>query len=302
MYSRISHGRRGSIEGTSFADNPLLAARDLTNVQIVGDRAVIPLLPRWPVLFRGLRTFGRVVYFCRNRGAALGRLGAYPAIWTTPCGRNASDGDRSLKFFFPAWASAFVTVEQQEADWLYGVEFLDFHGDMIHRVFLTSGSDLDAFRWWIDINQASNPRAGLGLEVRSPARGRDPTFRARPLGHLSWDNFRRLLRAMIETEACVRISVANQGLVQSVSIRPSRLREDRSTIYFGDEAVGLQLRVNQLAEISLYRSTRFSEWRLQVYELEGFPACAIELERGEASRQLDFLFTEGERSRTEPDE
>jgi hypothetical protein len=45
--SRISPGSRGSIENTAFAANPLLAAENLANAQVVGGRALIPLLPRW---------------------------------------------------------------------------------------------------------------------------------------------------------------------------------------------------------------------------------------------------------------
>ena len=95
MRSRISRNR-GSIESTAFAANPLLAAGNLANAQTNGGRALIPLLPRWAVLFRGVRTFGRVVYVCVNRGATLGHVGPYPEIWSTPCGQGGWDDDRGL--------------------------------------------------------------------------------------------------------------------------------------------------------------------------------------------------------------
>ena len=288
--SRISHGDRGSIENTAFAANPLLAAGNLTNAQMIGGRALIPLLPRWAVLFRGVRTFGRVVYVCVNRGATLGHVGPYPEIWSTPCGQGGWDDDRGLRFFFSGWAHGFVTVEQQEAGWLYAVEFQDFHGEVIHKVLLTFESNLDAFLWWLKINQASNCLSGSAPEKRSFDRvtGR-ARFDVRRASQLSADILRDLLRTMIETETRVRISVENDGLKQSVSITSSRLREDRSSIYFGDEETGLQLRLDQLSGIALHRSANPSIWRIQVCRPGGFSACAIEFACSEVSQKLELV-------------
>ena len=287
---RISHGDRGSIESTAFAANPLLAAGNLANAQTNGGRALIPLLPRWAVLFRGVRTFGRVVYVCVNRGATLGHLGPYPEIWSTPCGQSGWDEDRGLKFFFSGWARGFVTVEQQVAGWLYAVEFQDFHGEVIHKVLLTPESNLDAFLWWLKINQASNCLSGSAPEKRSFDRvaGRAP-FDVPRASQLSVDILRDLLRTMIETETRIRISVENDGLKQSLSITSSRLREDRSSIYFGDEETGLQLRLDQLSGIALHRSANPSTWRVQVCRPGGFSACAIEFACSEVSQKLELV-------------
>ena len=290
MRSRLSPGNRGSIEDTPFAANPLLAAENLANAQVIGGRALIPLLPRWAVLFRGVRTFGRVVYVCVNRGVTLGHLGPYPEIWSTPCGQSGWDDDRGLKFLFPGWARGFVTVEQREAGWLYAVEFQDFHGEVIHKIFLTSESNLEAFLWWLKINQASKCLSGSTPEKRPFDRIDGPApFEVRRASQLSTDTLRDLFRAMIETETQVRISVENDGLMQSLSITSSRLREDRFSIYFGDEETGLQLRLDQLADIALHRSANPSKWRVQVCRPGGSPACAIEFALTDASKKLEFV-------------
>ena len=290
MRSRLSPGNRGSIEDTPFAANPLLAAENLANAQVIGGRALIPLLPRWAVLFRGVRTFGRVVYVCVNRGVTLGHLGPYPEIWSTPCGQSGWDDDRGLKFLFPGWARGFVTVEQREAGWLYAVEFQDFHGEVIHKIFLTSESNLEAFLWWLKINQASKCLSGSTPEKRPFDRIDGPApFEVRRASQLSTDTLRDLFRAMIETETQVRISVENDGLMQSLSIASRRLREDRFSIYFGDEKTGLQLRLDQLADIALHRSANASKWRVQVCRAGGFPACAIEFALSDASEKLEFV-------------
>ena len=256
---------------------------------MIGGRGLIPLLPRWAVLFRGVRTFGRVVYVCVNRGATLGHVGPYPEIWSTPCGQGGWDDDRGLRFFFSGWAHGFVTVEQQEAGWLYAVEFQDFHGEVIHKVLLTSESNLDAFLWWLKINQASNCLSGSAPEKRSFDRVTGPRFDVRRASQLSADILCDLLRTMIETETRVRISVENDGLKQSLSITSSRLREDRSSIYFGDEETGLQLRLDQHSGIALHRSANPSTWRVQVCRPGGFSACAIEFACSEVSQKLELV-------------
>ncbi len=285
VYSRIPQGQRASIEGTAFAGNPVLSSTILAGVHLAGRRARIPLLPRWAVLFRGIKTFGRVVWSCRNRCAAIGTEGAYPEVLTTPCGQSACGGDGDLKFFFPSWTRAFVTVEENAGHWSHGVEFLDSYGEVIHKVFLTPHSNLDAFCWWVDMNHAPNPAPGHAREPRSPSRVEGPAAHCEgDVRFLSQDDFRRFLRGLIESEIPVRILVGNDGLVQTVRITPNRLQEDDVSIYLGGEEAGLQLRKDRLAEVSLHRSRGFCTWTLKAHESEGFAACAIAPTRSEDSQ------------------
>jgi hypothetical protein len=161
---------------------------------------------------------------------------------------------------------------------------------MIHKIFLTPESNLEAFLWWLKINQASNCLSGSGRKKRSFDRIDGPVpFDVRRASQLSTDTLREVLRAMIEAETQVRMSVENDGLMQSLSITSSRLREDRFSIYFGDEETGLQLRLDQLADIALHRSANPSKWRVQVCRPGGSPACAIEFALSDASKKLEFV-------------
>lgn len=304
VYSRIPQGQCASIAGTVFAANPLLSSTMLAKAQIVGRRVLIPILPRWAVLFRGVKTFGRVISFCRNGCAVLGSVGVYPEVLTTPCGRSDCGGDGEFKFFFPQWARAFVTVEEHAGSWLYATEFQDACGDVIYKVCLTSESDLQAFRWWVELNQASNPAPGFLRDMRSPSRVEGPAALCEGEARfLSGDDLRMLFRGMIETEVSVRISVGNDGLVQAARVRPDPLKEEGACIYLGDDESGLQLRVDRLADVSLHRSLISSNWMLKAYESEGFPACTVEPARGESSEGWERLLRDVMRSFSkEPEE
>ena len=125
------------IDDTVFSANPLLTPALRANVRVTGGCLQVPLLPRWSVLFRGVHTFGRVISFCGNSCGVLGSIGGYPEVWCTPCGRSASGAN--LKYFFPCWNRAFVTIEEQSDQWHYSVVFLDGCADVLHTVCLPPG-------------------------------------------------------------------------------------------------------------------------------------------------------------------
>ena len=123
---RIRQAECRRIDATVFSANPLLTPAIRANVRVAGGCLEIPLLPRWPVLFRGVHCFRRVISFCGNSCSVLGSIGGYPEVWCTPCGRSASGGN--LRYFFPCWNRAFVTIEEQFGEWHYSVAFLDACG------------------------------------------------------------------------------------------------------------------------------------------------------------------------------
>jgi hypothetical protein len=63
---RIRQAECPQIGDTVFSANPLLTPAIRTNVRVTGRCLQIPLLPRWPVLFQGVRRFGPVISFCGN--------------------------------------------------------------------------------------------------------------------------------------------------------------------------------------------------------------------------------------------
>src|SRR4029077_5551796 len=98
MLNRMSREACPRAEDTAFAASPLLASAVRENVRIVGGRLLIPLLPRWPVLIRGLRTFGPVISFCGNPGAGLGTPSRYPEVWSTPAVAMPAEATSSFSF------------------------------------------------------------------------------------------------------------------------------------------------------------------------------------------------------------
>jgi putative heme degradation protein len=192
VYSRIPQDQPGSLGESVFASCPLLSGDIRASARFQDERVLIPLLPRWAVLFRGLKTFGPVISFCRNRCAVLGTVADYPEVVSTPCGVSACGGAGDLKFFFPNWACAFVAVEEHAGDWLYTVEFQDAWGGVVHKIILTPESNFDSFTWWVKINHAPNPASGCLREPDLLARRRAASP-VRERFACCQDDFRRFL-------------------------------------------------------------------------------------------------------------
>jgi putative heme degradation protein len=245
---RIRQAEYPQIGETVFSANPLLTPAIRANVRVTGRCLQIPLLPRWPVLFRGVRSFGRVISFCGNSCGVLGKIGGYPEVWCTPCGQSASGGN--LKFFFPCWNRAFVAIEEQSGEWHYSVAFLDACADVLHTVCLTQDSDLEAFRWWVKLNHAGSPGAEISPHLRPPSRVEESSGPcAGEAVQLSKQELSALLRRMIQEGISIQVFVGNDGLTQSAEMRPTHLREDEKWIYAADDSCGLRLRIARLTEI-----------------------------------------------------
>ena len=229
-------------------------------------------LPRWSVLFRGVHTFGRVISFCGNSCGVLGSIGGYPEVWCTPCGRSASGAN--LKYFFPCWNRAFVTIEEQSDQWHYSVAFLDGCADVLHTVCLPPG-----------IPTGRRFSGGSGSTTRRVPKLRSHRVFARPhelkdrpvegeVVPLSKQEFSALLR-MIKEEISIQIFVGNDGLKQTAEMRPTHLREDADWIYAADDCCGLRMRIARLAEIFFHGSSGSTDWALRAFEPEGRLVCAI---------------------------
>lgn len=271
---RIRQAECPRIDDTVFSANPLLTPAIRTNVRIAGGCLEIPLLPRWPVLFRGVHSFRRVISFCGNSCSVLGSIGGYPEVWCTPCGRSASGGN--LRYFFPCWNRAFVTIEEQSGEWHYSVAFLDACADVLHTVCLTQDSDLEAFRWWVGLNHAASPGAEISPHVRSPSRVEGPSGLCEgEVVPLSKQEFSALLRRTIQEEISIQIFVGNDGLTQTAEMRPTHLHEDADWIYAADDCCGLRMRIARLAEIFFHGSSGSTNWALRAFEPEGRLVCAI---------------------------
>lgn len=263
------------LETSAFAANPLVASVLRENVIVQDGRAVIPLWPHWTALLGEARTFGRVLSISRNPHAVLGRISPYPQVEGAACGHCARAADGTMEFYFSRWNRAAVSVGETNGKWIYAVEFQDAFGETLHKICLTEDSDFEAFREWVELNQAvsidhlreSEARESL-CEGSAFPEG-DLIFLETPaVGHL----FARL----IDENRGVHVVVGNEGFVQGAELCPEKSRVSGQWTFLSDECCGLHLRHARLAEVCLQRVHWHEDvWVLRIYEPEGRLACVF---------------------------
>ncbi len=258
----------------SFAANPLVASVLRENVRIVDGRATIGLWGGWPALLTDIPTFGSVLAISRNPYCVLGSVSEYPEIAAIPCGNRGCAVDGSLEFDFACWQRAIAIVEARQGGWLYAVEFSDLGGEVIHKICLTEQSNFEAFRSWVELNQAvssssrsaGNPRHSSGLEnsLVLSASGAEPIRT-------------EVLRALFQMAAAERWAfqafVANDGAAQVAGMSPSAFCTDGHWIFAGDETTGMHVRVERLAEVFLHKVGE--GLALKACDPEGHLVCAV---------------------------
>jgi putative heme degradation protein len=258
----------------SFAGNPLVASVLRENVRIVDGRATIGLWGGWPALLADIPTFGSVLAISRNPYCVLGSVSEYPEIAAIPCGNRGCAVDGSLEFDFVCWQRAIAIVEARQGGWLYAVEFSDLGGEVIHKICLTEQSNFEAFRSWVELNQAvssssrsaGNPRHSSGLEnsLVLSASGAEP---------LRTEVLRALFQMASAERWAFQAFVANDGAAQVAGMSPSAFCTDGHWIFAGDETTGMHVRVERLAEVFLHKVGE--GLALKACDPEGHLVCAV---------------------------
>lgn len=274
MFNRIPSPE--PLEKSVFASNPLIASVLRENIQMVNNRAIIGLWPHWQSLLGQVPDFGRILSIARNGCAVLGKIGDYPEMVNAACGHCACSTDGSMEFYFAGWNRAVVTVEEQSSGWLYAAEFYDACGETIHKICLTSESDFEAFRDWVELHQ------NLGTETLTedfPRHSRDESaFLPEDASFLRPEALYGLLRRMIDGRRTAQFVVGSDNFVQGADLQPTMLRDNGQWIFASDEVTGLHLRQGRLAEVYLHRvgpAELGPRLVLKAHDTEGRLVCAI---------------------------
>jgi putative heme degradation protein len=274
--------------GSSLAGNPLVASVLRENVQLSGGRATIGLWGSWPFLLGEVPSFGRVLTISRNSYAVLGSIAEYPEVVSVPCGNRGRAVDGSLEFDFACWQRGVAIVESRPGGSLYAVEFSDCAGEVVHKICLTEESDFEAFRGWVELNQACGGEA-----------------ECEGMRHASWLENALLLSAsgaeVLRVEAlsiCMQLVTAkrlefqviaeNDAAVQAVRIAPTGFCKNVQWIFAGDETSGVHVRIDRLAEV--YLDEVGESLALKACDPEGHLVCALvaadETDAGAWNKQL----------------
>jgi putative hemin transport protein len=258
----------------SLAGNSLIASVLRENVRLADGRAIIGLWGGWGSLLAEIPAFGKVLAISRNSHAVLGSISEYPEVASVACGHCGCAVDGSLDFDFTSWQRGVAIVEARPGGWLYSIEFSDFTGEVIHKICLTEQSDFEAFRSWIELNQATsdgppdrgNERHSSWLEdtIALSASGAEP---------LRVDALRVFVQMATAERRAFRAFVGNAGAVQAAQVTPTAFCKNGQWFFAGDETSGVHVRVEKIAEVFLHQVGE--SLVLKGCDPEGLLVCAI---------------------------
>lgn len=258
----------------ALAGNPLVASVLRENVRVTDGRATIGLWGGWASLLDEIPAFGKVLAISRNSHAVLGTISDYPEVDLAACGYGACAVDGSLEFDFTSWHRAIAVVEARPAGWLYAIEFLDFTGEVIHKICLTEESNFEAFRCWVELTQTTAGMPPDCANLRHSSWLENPFVSNAPDAELLGIE---ALRAFLQIAAAERPAfcaiVGNEGAVQAARVSPAIFRKNGQWIFAADETSGIHVRLERLAEVFLHNIGE--SLVLKACDPEGRLACAV---------------------------
>jgi len=259
--------------------SPLTPGIQLVNLSHCGDGRTLQVdLDRdWPRLFAQLALPGRGLVTTRNDAAILGRRMAYPAFSVTSSGSKGASGGSGLWIDFRRLGAARAIHMRRETGHIFGVEFADEAGYVVHRFTLTPESDMDAFFDWVRLHQACSAirhdwvhGAGEWPEDRH-----NTVTRKSDMGAVV-----AVLAGCRDRQLALRATVAGAGVRQNAILLPQALSNDGEWWFVSDDQAGLHFHPPSLSTVEMTHP-HLDPDRLSLSCLTGEHDCALLLESAE---------------------
>jgi putative heme degradation protein len=232
-------------------NSPLTPGIQLTNISHSDDGAnlQVDLSRDWTRMFEQLPSIGSVLVMTRNAGAILGRRMIYPALMTTRGRAKAASCEGGLFIEFRNLERALAMHLRRETGHVFGVEFSDHSGKVIHRFTLTPASDMDEFFGWVRLHQVCRAdRIAPLREEEGHAWHRERAFHWR---ECDGDTLTSIIAASADRAVPVRATVRSSAVTQIAEIKPLSLQPSDDWWFLSDDESGLHFHPGHFVQITL---------------------------------------------------
>lgn len=175
-------------------DRPGLRARDaaaalgISEAELVALRCgdgVTRLDTRWADLVKALPGLGEVMALTRNEHVVHEKVGRFDKVSVFGNKGLVLNHDIDLRLFFDRWHFGFAIEDETKSGIRRSLQVFDFDGTAVHKIYLRSESDLDAYRALVESHRADDQ--GAELQVLAPV---EPPIE-RPDGEIDAEGLRR---------------------------------------------------------------------------------------------------------------
>jgi putative heme degradation protein len=252
----IRHARQSALfDPLPGLCSPLTPGVQLVNVGHSDDgRDVrVDLSEDWARMFGQLTGMGLGLVMTRNAAAILGRSMPYPALNITTGGSKGAGGDGGLWLDFRQLGAARAVHMRRETGHMFGVEFADEAGHVVHRFTLTPQSEMDEFFAWVRLHQActAHPPARWLDEEEPPLQDAAETMRQCDGGALV-----SVVAACLDRAVPLRVTVRGAAATQRAEFVPKMLRPSAEWWFASDDVTGLHFQPDLVTNVSIEQQPR----------------------------------------------
>lgn len=266
-------------------NSPLTPGVQLVNMSHSEDWLAlqIDLSHDWPRMLRHLTAVGSGLVMTRNEVAILGRRMRYPDFEWTAGRSKGADAQGGVWMNYRALGGARAMHTRRETGHVFGAEFRDSDGKIVHRYTLTPDSDLNEFCGWVRLHQACAahvPEMGGVFE--------ESDFAASGHAGTSYGGgselIENLLGLCLENGVTVQVVVGTPAVTQRATFIPESLRPTDGWWFASSDDVGLHFRGDLFTQIVTEQS-EMAEWP-SVRCVTADQACALRIELGDPAQAV----------------
>lgn len=232
-------------------NSPLTPGIQLANISHNSDgtNLNVDLSSDWARMFEQLPPIGSALVMTRNNGAILGRRMVYPTLMTTSGGAKAASCEGGLFIEFRNLAKARAIHLRRQTGHVFGVEFSDHAGKVIHRFTLTPASEMDEFFAWVRLHQlCSAHRAAPVLEEEVQAWHRERAFHWRECDGTTLTS---IIATSVDQAVPLRATVRSSAVTQRADIKPHSLQPSDDWWFLSDDEAGLHFNPALFVQITM---------------------------------------------------
>lgn len=260
-------------------NSPLTPGIQLANISYNSDgtNLNVDLSSDWSRMFEQLPPIGSALVMTRNNGAILGRRMVYPTLMTTSSGAKAASCEGGLFIEFRNLEKARAIHLRWQTGHVFGVEFSDHAGKVIHRFTLTPSSEMDEFFAWVRLHQlCSAHRAAPVLEEEVQAWHRELAFHWRECDGTTLTS---IIATSVDQAVPLRATVRSSAVTQRADIKPQSLQPSDDWWFLSDDEAGLHFNPELFVQITLEQHVaEHGERRAVLRAITGDGSSALLLE------------------------
>lgn len=236
--------------------SPLTPGVQLVNLNCTEDGRTlwVDLGEDWARMLAQLSLPGRGLVMTRNEAAILGRRMKYPLLNVTSGGGKAASGDEGLWVDFRHLGAARAVHLRRETGHVFGVEFANRAGQIVHRFSLTPESDMDEFFAWLRLHQAcAAHQPATWLEDEEEAAPPEPSHALR---RCDSGALLSIVAACVNEGVPLRATVCGAAVMQRAEFIPRSLQQAEEWWFASDDTTGLHFHPDLFAQVTLEQKSQ----------------------------------------------